>query len=121
MLQHILLTHLNCRASNCPICDGGLGICKVCNGAEGSLPTECPGEMMSQQQDHSVYTGILDYKGGEWVGRVSKLTYGNIPAFTKCPYTKWCETLKKGGCYHQGVKHNSSYSCATARALDMAK
>ena len=26
------------------ICDGGLAYCKTCHGAEGSLPTECPGD-----------------------------------------------------------------------------
>ncbi len=120
--KHVLITHINCREEhNCPICDGGLGICKYCGGAEGSLPTECPVTRMSQQQDHSVFTGILDFKKGEWVGRVTKLEYGKIPAFTKCPYTEWCDTFKDGSCNHQGVKHDIVFSCGMARALDMAK
>lgn len=120
--QHVLVTHINCREEgSCPICDGGLGICKVCGGAEGSLPTECPGEKMSQQQDHSVFIGIIDFKGGEWVGRVSQLEYGKIPAYTKCPYTDWCELPAEGHCQHHGKKHTVTFSCNMAITLDSAK
>jgi hypothetical protein len=28
---------------SCQFCDGGLFACTVCDGAEGSLPTDCPG------------------------------------------------------------------------------
>lgn len=50
------------------ICDGGLSCCMVCRGAEGALPTECPGVPMTRQESEAVYAGTLDYRGGAWVG-----------------------------------------------------
>jgi hypothetical protein len=47
--------------------DGGLAECRVCGGAEGSLPTECPGQEMDAQQNDDVYAGRLDFIGGYWV------------------------------------------------------
>ena len=41
--------------------------CKVCGGAEGSLPTECPGVRMTERQQHQVYYERLDYQAGEWI------------------------------------------------------
>lgn len=46
--------------------DDGLLHCKICNGAEGSLPTECPGERMTEAQEDAVYAGSLDFVGGMW-------------------------------------------------------
>lgn len=51
----------------CNICDGGLALCKVCGGAEGSLPKECPGSRMTSDQEDAVYAGTLDFVGGKWV------------------------------------------------------
>jgi hypothetical protein len=114
-----LVTHINCRKEgNCDICDGGLAICKVCGGAEGSLPEECPGEKMSTYQDNSVFMGILGYKGGEWVGRVSKLDNGKIPSYTECPFTDKCYMAKKVKCIHGGVKHKVPFNCTFAVELD---
>lgn len=50
-----------------PDCDGrcvlcNLFICSVCCGAEGSLPTDCPGVQMSMLLSDEVYAGRLDYK-----------------------------------------------------------
>ena len=41
--------------------------CKRCGGAEGSLPTECPGEKMTEEQEQQVYDGDTDYRNGIWV------------------------------------------------------
>ena len=51
----------------------GLAHCKVCGGAEGSLPTDCPGERMTQLQEDAVYQGWLDFKDGVW-GYTTKST-----------------------------------------------
>lgn len=50
------------------VCDGGLSICKICGGAEGSLTTDCPGVVMTTEQGDAVYAGRLDYQGGAWIG-----------------------------------------------------
>lgn len=47
--------------------EDGLQHCKVCNGAEGSLPSECPGVRMPPETEEAVYACILDYAGGQWV------------------------------------------------------
>lgn len=56
-----------CDKDWCTPCRGGLFLCTVCKGAEGDLPTECPGRVMTEQERHAVLHGDLDYKGGEWV------------------------------------------------------
>lgn len=45
----------------CNICDGGLSHCVTCGGAEGSMPTHCPGERMPQEVSDAVYGGLCDY------------------------------------------------------------
>lgn len=52
---------------HCNWCDGGLFSCTRCNGAEGSLPWECPGVFMTEDQADEVYASRLDFIGGEWV------------------------------------------------------
>lgn len=47
--------------------DDGLAHCKVCGGAEASLPTECPGVRMTESQQDLVQWGDLDYSLGRWV------------------------------------------------------
>lgn len=46
--------------------DDDLTHCKVCGGAESSLPTECPGSRMTEAQESSVTAGTLDYRAGRW-------------------------------------------------------
>ena len=48
---------------------GGLFSCTVCGGAEGSLPTECPGVRMSADRADDVYADMWDFKGGRWIDR----------------------------------------------------
>lgn len=55
-----------CDDSQCRICAGGLAVCDVCNGAEGSLPTHCPGRRMLPAEADAVYRGHLNYIDGAW-------------------------------------------------------
>lgn len=64
-------TSEDCRG--CALCHGGLSVCSTCRGAEGSLPTDCPGEPMHEIIQEEVYAARLDYRRGEgWVQRLSK-------------------------------------------------
>ncbi len=59
---------------SCYVCDGGLAICDTCGGAEGSLPTHCPGERMQPEVSDDVYEGQLDYDVRlGWVRRISQM------------------------------------------------
>jgi len=50
------------------IVEGGLAVCKVCGGGEGSLTTDCPGEKIPYEKDQRVYAGKIDYREGQgWV------------------------------------------------------
>lgn len=66
-----------CNADNgdyCFICNGGLACCNVCGGAEGSMPTDCPGYEMPSEVAEAVYAGEVDYSRREgWVQRSSVL------------------------------------------------
>ena len=57
----------SCYEAYCPFCEGGLARCTVCNGFEGTLPTEWPGEKMTEAQGASVYAAELDFKDGQWI------------------------------------------------------
>jgi hypothetical protein len=66
--NHVKATHppdKNCGPYGCNVCN--LFICSVCGGAEGSLPTECPGYRMPPTMADLVYAGAIDYVGGQWV------------------------------------------------------
>ena len=57
----------------------GLSWCSTCGGAEGSLPTECPGRKMSIAEEQRVYAKYLDFLSGRWVvtarrGQVIRMT-----------------------------------------------
>ncbi len=61
------------ECTGCFLCTGGLAFCRRCGGAEGSLPTDCPGVRMRQQQEDEVYAGTMDYRRAEgWVKQSSK-------------------------------------------------
>lgn len=49
--------------------EDGLAHCMVCNGGEGSLPTECPGTKMSMETQDAVYAGRCDFIGGKWIDK----------------------------------------------------
>ena len=44
-----------------------LSLCKICGGAEGAMPTDCPGTTISGQQLDDIYAGRLDFVGNDWV------------------------------------------------------
>lgn len=53
-----------CHETGCMFCDGGLGHCTVCDGFEGTLPTDCPGEKMDGALQGCIYNGETDYREG---------------------------------------------------------
>lgn len=56
-----------CAEGRCPFCEGGLFLCVVCGGAEGDMPTDCPGHRMHDAERAAVMNGHLDFRGGRWV------------------------------------------------------
>ena len=54
-----------CGADHCPICEGGLAVCKVCGLAEGELTTECPG-VPSCEHSEAICAGLKDFRDGAW-------------------------------------------------------
>lgn len=57
-----------CERPHCRYCEGNLAYCTVCKGAEGSLPTDCPGAAMTEAEGEAVYAGHLDWQDGKgWV------------------------------------------------------
>ena len=57
-----------CQVTHCNICDGGLALCTVCNGAEASLTTECPGRKISDEEQDQIVKGNLDYNE-DWINK----------------------------------------------------
>lgn len=53
--------------THCNFCDGGLAYCTVCCGAEGDLPTDCPGRELTTDEGVKIYNSELDYVDGQWV------------------------------------------------------
>jgi hypothetical protein len=47
----------------------------VCGGAEGALPTECPGELMSFERMQLVYAEQLDFRDGCWVAGAAGMAF----------------------------------------------
>lgn len=53
----------------CQICLGALESCTTCNGAESSLPKDCPGHPMTPAQRDAVSAGTLNFIAGKWIGK----------------------------------------------------
>lgn len=66
MTAHLYEVHEKCEKAHCLICDGGLAVCTVCGGAEGTLTTECPEYPLTRVQQQEVYAGRADFIGGGW-------------------------------------------------------
>jgi len=64
-MEHVL--H-KCDEHGCYVCNGGLGLCTVCGGAEGEMPTDCPGRTLSEIERASIMRGDSDFRNGQWVG-----------------------------------------------------
>ena len=57
-----------CALSYRPFCQGGLTLCTVCGGTEGTLTTECCGRRLSKTEEEAIYREqSLDFRGGAWV------------------------------------------------------
>lgn len=65
-MKHKFLSHSDCKLNHCNICDGGLQHCTVCEGTESSLPTECPGKPMTDNQEIRVANNESDFINGKW-------------------------------------------------------
>ena len=65
--------HGGCSSpGSCPFCDGGLGACEVCGGAEGTLPTDCPGIKLDAYVQDAIYHGGLDFVNDQWLVKYCK-------------------------------------------------
>lgn len=51
---------------HCMFCEGGLSLCIVCGGGEGSLTTQCPGRQMTEDELDRVYGFLLDFNHNRW-------------------------------------------------------
>ena len=60
-----------CHKPHCMFCDGGLGFCTVCQAGEGTLPQNCPGKSISQEDQDLIYKSTLDFRDGQWCKRTS--------------------------------------------------
>lgn len=58
-----------CNDDECFACTGGLKMCDVCNGAEGTLPRSCPGKPLTEEQLTLIMNGELDFDKGWWFYR----------------------------------------------------
>ncbi len=67
-MDHVWVLHegRNCEYG-CLICDGGLAVCAVCRGVEGSLTTDCCGERLEGEALDAIYRGFSNFVGGIWV------------------------------------------------------
>lgn len=63
MPEHVRRT-CDCGEGTCWYCGGDLFWCAVCGGAEGSAPTNCPGERMDEATENRVHAGEIDYRDG---------------------------------------------------------
>lgn len=52
---HVAVVHSTCTDTSCPICEGGLFLCSVCGGSEGSLLPSCPGRQLTYEEDQENY------------------------------------------------------------------
>lgn len=52
----------------------GLSECTVCNCAEGTLPTHCPGVRVPYRVQNMIIKGVVDFVGDRWVGLRRPLT-----------------------------------------------
>lgn len=58
--------------------NGELGQCSICKAAEGELPSECPGRVMSYPERQAVFKCGWDYKNGTWI-EPAKFAIGSKP------------------------------------------
>lgn len=52
-----------CENPTCMFCEGGLGLCTVCGGFEGSLLPSCPGHRLTQEEHDKNYSDFCHGRG----------------------------------------------------------
>lgn len=58
----------DCGEGPCNYCGGGLASCDVCHGAEGALPTDCPGVAIEYETLNRIHAGEIDYRADRgWI------------------------------------------------------
>ncbi len=69
-MRHKNMEPADCRCGGhtgiCAVCDYGLYVCKVCRGGDATLPTECPGRPLTDEEKELIARGDLDYDMGVW-------------------------------------------------------
>lgn len=53
-----------------------LTLCRVCGGAEGAMPTDCPAKVIGVDRLDEIFAGRLDFTAGEWVTPNAEITSG---------------------------------------------
>lgn len=53
--------------AGCMFCEHSMTWCTICHGAEGTLPTNCPGCKMPDDLQIAVGNGKVDFDGKNWV------------------------------------------------------
>jgi hypothetical protein len=74
-MEHTFYTGADCTCTYAELCwvcrnvvDGGLAVCKVCGGGEGSLTTDCCGRQITEEESDRIYNkGNLDFRDGQWI------------------------------------------------------
>lgn len=51
----------------CRFCDGGLGWCIRCDGAEIELTKTCPGRKLTREERAAITDGRLNFVNGRWI------------------------------------------------------
>lgn len=64
-----LFWECDCGKTTCRICARKVKHCRVCNGSDGMLTTECCGRTLSENEEYEVYCDKLDFINGKWKRR----------------------------------------------------
>lgn len=65
-MNHVAIEHKKCERPHCPICEGGLFMCRVCGCAEGATTDDCPGIRVTDWAIQQIYDGKLNFRDGMW-------------------------------------------------------
>lgn len=85
--------------------DDDLSHCNVCGGAEGSLPTLCPGRKMTQEEEAAVYAAELDFNTGPMVGAQ---WWTKLSPATQAPAANWCKGCTPDNCMGCHIPSNDT-------------
>ena len=85
--QHI------CNDEYCVCCNGKLTWCVVCQGAEASMPTDCPGRLLTDIEIDAIMGNTLDFVDGEWIFKA--ITHGKDCFCSRCESTRDDENILK--------------------------